>query len=49
MTYLAISLAIYFTIPVVAILISGRKITPLGWLVFILLWPIGWMFPEELP
>ena len=43
--------AIYFAFPVLAIWISGRKVTWQGWLIFLLLWPIGWLFmpPEELP
>lgn len=51
MDYLAVTIAIYFAIPVVAILISGRKITALGWIVLMLLWPVGWMFwgREDLP
>lgn len=51
MDYLAVTIAIYFAIPLVAILISGRKITVLGWFVFLLFWPVGWMFSkgEELP
>lgn len=44
-------LALYLAIPLLSILISGRKITWRGWLVFVLLWPIAWAFtrPEELP
>lgn len=42
--------ALYIAIPVLAVLISGRKITWWGWLAFILLWPIAWLFvSEELP
>jgi len=51
MTAFLIIAAIYITVPIIAILVSGRKISALGWLVFILLWPIGWIFwgNEELP
>ena len=33
------------------ILISGRKLSVLGWLVMLTVWPIGWLIfgPEELP
>lgn len=50
MTWLIV-LAIYIAIPVLGILISGRKLAPLGWLVIIVVWPIGWLIfgPEELP
>lgn len=43
--------AIYFAIPIVAILISGRMITWQGWLIVLLTWPVAWLFmgPEELP
>jgi hypothetical protein len=42
---------LYFAVPVLAIWISGRQITWQGWLCFLLLWPILWLFmlPEELP
>ena len=48
---MTLAIAIYFAIPVLAIWISGRKLSALGWLVFMLIWPVGWMFqwPEELP
>lgn len=47
----AICAAFYVGIPVLALLISGRRVTWQGWVVIILLWPIAWMFtgPEELP
>lgn len=42
--------AIYFAIPVIAILISGRKLTLKGWALFLVIWPIGWLFMrDELP
>ena len=43
--------ALYIAIPVLAILISGRQVTWRGWVLFVLLWPVFWMFgkPEELP
>lgn len=42
--------AIYFAIPTLGVLISGRKLTWKGWLLFLLIWPVGWMFMrEELP
>ena len=46
-----IILACYVAIPVLGILLSGRKLSVLGWLVIIALWPIGWLIfgPEELP
>jgi hypothetical protein len=42
---------LYVAIPVVALWISGRQLSALGWLVFIAIWPVGWMLmgPEELP
>jgi hypothetical protein len=49
MTWLIVA-AVYIAIPVIAILITGRKITWQGWMFFILLWPIAWMFVnEEIP
>lgn len=44
-------LIIYFVIPTIGILISGRMITWQGWLVMLFLWPVAWLFmgPEELP
>jgi hypothetical protein len=49
-TFLIIA-AIYIAIPVLGLLLSGRKLSALGWLVFIVIWPLGWMLmgPEELP
>lgn len=45
-----ISAGIYFAIPALGILISGRKLTWKGWLLVLLIWPVGWMFiREELP
>jgi hypothetical protein len=43
--------ALYLAIPILGILISGRKITWQGWVFFVLLWPVAWAFvgPEELP
>lgn len=43
--------AIYFAIPTLGILISGRKLSALGWLVMLIAWPVGWLIfgPEELP
>jgi len=51
MTTALIIAAFYIGIPVVSIWITGRKLTWQGWLVVILLWPIGWLIfgPEELP
>ncbi len=51
MTTVITIVAIYFAIPVTGILISGRKLSLKGWIVFLLIWPIGWLFmgPEELP
>lgn len=48
---LAICIAIYLAIPVLGILISGRQIIWQGWIIFVLFWPIAWLFtgPEELP
>lgn len=48
---IAICVAIYIAIPVLGILLSGRKLSALGWLVIIAIWPIGWLIfgPEELP
>jgi hypothetical protein len=50
MTWLIVA-AIYVAIPVLGILLSGRKLSALGWLVIIAVWPIGWLIfgPEELP
>jgi hypothetical protein len=44
-------LSLYFIIPVLGILISGRSVTIQGWIVMLLFWPIAWIFtgPEELP
>lgn len=46
-----VGIVIYFAIPLVATIISGRSYTWPGHLVFFLLWPIAWLFmgPEELP
>jgi hypothetical protein len=43
--------ALYVTIPIVAMLISGRKVAWQGWVFFVALWPVAWLFmgPEELP
>lgn len=42
--------AIYLAIPTLGVLISGRQLTWKGWLLFLLIWPVGWMFMrEELP
>lgn len=50
MTTALIIAAIYFAVPVLGILISGRKLSWQGWLLFLLIWPVGWMFIlEELP
>jgi hypothetical protein len=48
---LATFIAVYLAIPALAILISGRKLSALGWLVMLIVWPIGWLIfrPEELP
>lgn len=48
---IAICIAIYFAIPALGILLSGRKLSALGWLVMLTVWPIGWLIfgPEELP
>lgn len=50
MTWLVVG-AFYVAVPVVALWISGRQVTPMGWLVFIATWPVAWAFagPEELP
>lgn len=50
MTWLII-IALYIAIPVVAMLVSGRQLTWQGWVFFVALWPIAWLFagPEELP
>lgn len=43
--------SIYFAIPILAALISGREMTTKGQLLFMFTWPVLWMFdkPEELP
>jgi len=48
---LAICLAIYFGIPALSIWITGRMLTWQGWVIFLLFWPVAWLFmgPEELP
>jgi len=50
MTWLII-FACYIAIPALSILISGRSVTLKGWVLFLLLWSVLWMFapPEELP
>jgi hypothetical protein len=42
---------LYFAIPALGILISGRMVTWQGWLIMLLFWPVAWLFmgPEELP
>jgi hypothetical protein len=50
MTTFLVCAAIYFAIPIIAIVISGRKLTWQGWLMSLLVWPFGWLFiDEELP
>jgi hypothetical protein len=51
MTTFLVCLAIYFAIPALGILITGRKLTWQGWLLVLLIWPVAWLFmgPEELP
>jgi hypothetical protein len=48
---IVICIAIYFAIPILGILLSGRKLSALGWVVIMIVWPIGWLIfpPEELP
>jgi len=42
--------AVYLVIPTLGILVSGRKLTWQGWMLFLLIWPVGWLFMrEELP
>ena len=41
---------LYLAIPVLSIWISGRQITWKGWVAFLLLWPVAWMFmSDEVP
>jgi len=49
-TFLIIA-AFYLGIPALSILISGRNLVWQGWMIFLLFWPVSWMFegPEELP
>lgn len=51
MTTFLVCAAIYFVIPILGILISGRRLTPKGWLAIMFIWPVAWLFmgPEELP
>ncbi len=51
MTTWLIVAALYFAFPILGILISGRSIVWQGWILFLLFWPVLWMFegPEELP
>lgn len=51
MTTLAIISGFWIGIPILSIWITGRSITWKGWLFFIALWPVAWLFvsPEELP
>ena len=48
---LTIFILIYFGLPAFSILMTGRKLTLKGWILFLLFWPIGWLIfgPEELP
>ena len=51
MTTFLVFATIYVGTPALLIFVSGRQVTWRGWLIFLLLWPIGWLFmpPEELP
>lgn len=45
-----ILIVLYLVIPAIAIVVSGRKVTFLGWLLLTLFWPIAWLiWSEELP
>lgn len=46
-----IATGLYFAIPVLGILLSGRKLSAMGWLVMMFAWPIVCLIfpPEELP
>ena len=47
---IAICIAVYLIIPVLGVIISGRKLSKFGWIAFTVLWPIAWLWgPEELP
>lgn len=50
MTWLLI-LAVYVAVPLASLKITGRQLEPKGIFLFVLLWPIAWLFmgPEELP
>ena len=50
MTWLLI-LAAYIALPLIGLKISGRQLETKGIFLFVLLWPIAWLFtgPEELP
>jgi hypothetical protein len=47
----AIFIAIYLAIPALSIWISGRQYVWQGLVIFLLFWPVAWLFmgPEELP
>lgn len=51
MTTFLLCAAIYFAIPTLGIVISGRQLMWQGWVIFLLFWPVAWLFvgPEELP
>ena len=43
MTTFLVCTAIYFAIAALSIWISGRQVWQ-GWLLFMFIWPIGWLF-----
>jgi hypothetical protein len=51
MTTFLVCAAICFAIQALSIWMIGRRLMWQGWLIFLLLWPISWLFmpPEELP